>query len=514
MFTKKVFTMDTMLNIVDNRIKRLVTKWGTLMKMIRDVQKDLKDALDTTSIVAITDAQGTITYVNNQFCEISKYSKEELLGSNHRILNSNYHSKSFFKQMYQTIRSGSVWKGEIRNKTKDGQFYWVDTTIVPSLDEEGNPYQYVSIRVDITSRKMTEQELQRTLNDLAVSNKEIEAIKHALDASSILAITNQKGAITYVNDTFCEISKYTREELIGQDHRILNSGFHTKAFFKEMAKTIGKGGIWKGEIKNRAKDGTYYWVDTTIVPFLNEVNKPYQYVAIRKDISDRKRAEEIVINAEKLAAVGQMAAGVAHEIKNPLTSLKGYTEYLRDDTKDEEKTKLFDILLEEIERINVIVGEFMILGKPDTCDFQMTDLISTLKHITFFLQSEAKKKNVEFVFDFEVEDAYINGEESQLKQVFLNILKNGIEAMPHGGDIVIKLVVQDKEIEMSFKDSGVGISQDKLASIGQPFYTTKQNGNGLGLMVTKKIIQNHLGNMTIDSVENQGTTIFIQFPRW
>jgi PAS domain S-box-containing protein len=261
---------------------------------------DQKFALDQHAIVATTDVQGTITDVNDKFCAISKYSKEELLGQNHRILNSGHHPKEFFQQMYRTIANGEVWHGEICNRAKDGWIYWVDTTIVPFAGVDGKPRQYVAIRADITERKRAEEALRESLATSKIALKELADQKFALDQHAIVATTDVQGTITYVNDKFCAISKYSRQELVGQNHRILNSGHHPKEFFQQMYHTIAKGQVWRDEICNRAKDGSIYWVDTTVVPFLDAYGKPRQYMAIRADITERKRAEEV---RERLAAV-------------------------------------------------------------------------------------------------------------------------------------------------------------------------------------------------------------------
>jgi PAS domain S-box-containing protein len=467
--------------------------------------RDITFALDQSSIVAITDQKGVITSVNDKFCEISKYSREELIGQDHRILNSGYHSGEFFQDLWRTIGNGKVWKGEICNRAKDGTLYWVDTTIVPFLNDNEKPYQYVAIRTDISDRKRAEDHLKETL-------KENLDIKFALDQSSIVAFTDARGIITSANDKFCEISKYNRDELIGKSHSILNSGFHSKEYFHNLWITIMKGNVWKGEIRNKAKDGSLYWVDTTIVPFIDEKGKPYQFLAIRNDITERKRSEEILHQQDKLAAVGQLAAGVAHEIRNPLTSMKGYTEFLQLDEKDPERLEFLNIILDEIERVNMIVEDFMVLAKPKAVELEEKNVIPVIKNVVSLLDFEARKRHVRLHLECEAEIIQIECDENRLKQVFLNFIKNGIEAMPNGGDLYVRTFIKDNNVQISIQDTGVGIPEDKLKKLGEPFFTTKKNGNGLGLMVSFKIIESHNGKVFIESVPNKGTTFNIFLP--
>ena len=149
----------------------------------------------------------------------------------------------------------------------------------------------------------------------------LEQIRYALDQAAIVAVTDQRGIISYVNDQFCDISKYAREELIGQDHRIINSGYHPKEFIRGLWRTIAQGKVWRGELRNRAKDGSIYWVDTTIVPLLDVDGKPRQYLAIRSDITQRKAAEQLLADQAALAQLGQLATVVAHEVRNPLAGV-------------------------------------------------------------------------------------------------------------------------------------------------------------------------------------------------
>lgn len=232
---------------------------------------------------------GTILYANPSALKIVK--DTQAVGKHiFDYIHPNYHVLSKERFLQTSTTEEEVPFVEFQLIRKDGEIVDIEVNSV-SINYQGDT-AILTIMDDITERKKMEQDLQETLKNLA-------DIKKALDESSIVAITDKKGIIEYANDKFCEISKYSREELLGQDHRIINSGYHSKEFFKEMWKTIGQGKTWRGEFRNQAKDGSFYWVHTTIVPFLNEKGKPYQYISIRTDITERKKAEEALLQSEE-----------------------------------------------------------------------------------------------------------------------------------------------------------------------------------------------------------------------
>ncbi|TKH14089.1 PAS domain S-box protein [Peribacillus simplex] len=465
---------------------------------------DIRYALDQSAIVAITDAKGIITYVNEKFLEISQYEKHELIGKNHSIINSGYHTKEFFADLWLTISQGKTWHGEICNRAKDGNVYWVDTTIVPFM-KKGKPYQYISIRSDISSRKKAE-------NALKGSIKELEDMQYAINQSLIVAITDDKGVIIEVNEKFSEVSGYGRGELLGHTHKMVNSGYHSKEFFEHMWKTIHERKVWKGEIRNKAKDGSFYWVDTTIVPFFSEEGKPFQFLALRYDITERKQSEEMLHRQDKLAAVGQLAAGVAHEIRNPLTSMKGYTEFLQLDETDENKQEYLEIIMDEINRVNEIVEEFLQLAKPQALILESKNLVPIIQNVVSLTDFEARKKNITLISDCNEEEVLVRCDENRLKQVILNFIKNGMEAMPDGGFIKVMTEHKEDKVHISITDTGIGMPPEQLKRLGEPFFTTKKTGNGLGLMISFKIIESHLGNVFVESEVNKGTVFKIVLP--
>nr|WP_281272116.1 ATP-binding protein [Paenibacillus flagellatus] len=208
-----------------------------------------------------------------------------------------------------------------------------------------------------------------------------------------------------------------------------------------------------------------------------------------------------------LSAVGQLAAGIAHEIRNPLTALKGFNKLMQAGAPN---SAYLDIMDSELDRINTIVSELLFLSKPRSVEFEDKNIISIIRDVCSLLETQAIINNVEIVKQLEVEKYTVRCVEHQLKQVFINLVKNAIEAMPNGGKITISAELIDSSILIGIRDEGHGIPDKIQAKIGQPFFTTKEKGTGLGLMVSQKIIQNHDGNMTIRSKMNEGTVVKIR----
>lgn len=235
---------------------------------------------------------------------------------------------------------------------------------------------------------------------------------------------------------------------------------------------------------------------------------------IGKDVTDQKtQTESLLQKSEKLAVVGQLAAGIAHEIRNPLTSIKGFIQLVHAEMAHPDHKEFLKIVLIELERINAIVGEFLVLAKPNAVKVKKTDLKPLLEDVVALINSQAIMDNVQIDIVYRTPIPAIVCEENQLKQVFINILKNGIEAMPGGG--FIRVEAEESKggiVSFAFTDQGVGIPQDRIPTLGEPFYTTKEKGTGLGLMTCFKIIDNHKGKLHIKSEIGKGTTVRVLLP--
>jgi PAS domain S-box-containing protein len=369
----------------------------------------------------------------------------------------------------------------------------------------------------------TEQALKDSL-------KEIADIRFALDQSTIVAITDQRGIINYVNEEFCRISKYSREELLGQDHRIINSGYHPKEFIRNLWTTIASGQVWKGELRNRAKDGSIYWVDTTIVPFLDEDGKPYQYVAIRHDITQLKLAEEQIRQqtielqrAAQLSFTGELAAGLAHEIKNPLAGIQGAVDILirRREANDPEREALEGVR-HQVQRIDGTVRALLDRARPRNLKLTRTSLTVLMQAAVDLARAQLVgrgKDRVQIEFVPPAEDIFLVVDCGQIEDAVLNLMINAMEAIEDDGKVTLRIyrvAPDDQEtreiavIEVS--DNGRGIEAQDLANIFSPFFTTSKGGTGLGLPAVRRIARVHGGGVDVKSTLGEGSTFIIRLP--
>jgi two-component system CheB/CheR fusion protein len=348
------------------------------------------------------------------------------------------------------------------------------------------------------------RELERSVKDLADTN-------FALDQSAIIAITDVNGRIKYANDKFCEISKYSREELIGQDHRLINSGYHSKEFIRDLWRTIAHGRIWRGEIRNRAKDGTFYWVDTTIVPFLDDRGKPYQYMAIRYDITERKRSEALLREQEALARLGEMAAVVAHEVKNPLAGIRGALQVIGGRLPDSSRDRaIIGDIVARLDSLNEIVHDLLVFARPREVKPAPVALAELVESTAALLRKDPSHATV----DVRITGARptIQADAEQLQTVFLNLMLNAAQASGTGGEVDVNIATLDGMARVQIVDHGPGIPVDVRERIFEPFFTTKHRGTGLGLPTAKRVVERHHGTIRFECPEGGGTIVTVTLP--
>ncbi|HJV47285.1 MAG TPA: ATP-binding protein, partial [Bacillota bacterium] len=346
-------------------------------------------------------------------------------------------------------------------------------TIIPF----GNPL-FLAMLCTIVDSIERELQVREKNNQLYILNEVLLQTSY-----QAVIVTNTNGEIIEWNDKGQQIlKKLSHAKLIDKGSSI----FHVEkigSFFNQVALTQHE---YIGEDLQLVMEGTLRYFILDVVPIFNDRKSMLCIVGSLRDISDMKNTEDQLRNAEKLSVVGQMAAGVAHEIRNPLTTVKGLLQLFKDQFKPDH----YNLIMSEIDRMNLIVSELLVLGKPNPIQYVEVDCLSILNEIVQLFETQARMNGISITRD--VRDyGYIYCDPNQIKQVFVNILKNAMEAMPYGGDIQVVLDTNGTEQLIRFKDNGEGMSEDMLNKIGQPFCTTRKNGNGLGIMVTKKIIESH-----------------------
>ncbi|MDP4191977.1 MAG: ATP-binding protein [Bacteroidota bacterium] len=365
-------------------------------------------------------------------------------------------------------------------------------------------------------------ELKNSLSDTAF---ELTSIKYALDEAAIVAITDIKGTITYVNKKFCEISKYSSDELIGQNHRIINSGYHPIEFFQQMYRTIGKGNVWRGQIRNKAKDGTLYWVDTTIVPLKDRAGKPTKYLAIRFDISEQKKTEEILNqtltkleNSNK--ELEQFAYIASHDLREPLRMVTSYAQLIARryrEKLDDEAEVFIKYLVDGTNRMQMLIDGLLLYSRTTSKKntLKQTDLNVVLQEVLDDLKISIEEKHAEIK-----QGALPNilADPIQIRQLFQNLISNAIKYNKSQTPIV-EISSQESLTDWCFsvKDNGIGIEQDQFDRIFKIFQRLHRQeefpGTGIGLAVCKKIIERHEGRIWIESYPGKGSVFYFTIPK-
>jgi PAS domain S-box-containing protein len=547
------------LSEAEAQVQRRQAEEGLLrsQELFRQITENVED------LIAILDLEGHRIF--------SSASYRRILGDPHPGMGSDAFAEIHLddveriRQIFREIVAKGVGqRTEYRFVLTDGSIRFIESQVSIIRDGEGRINSGLMVSRDITERKLAEEQIRSSL-------KEVSDLKAALDEHAIVAITNPQGIITSVNDKFCALSKYSREELLGHDHRIINSGYHSKDFIRDIWTTIAQGRVWKGEIRNRAKDGTFYWVDTTIVPFLKSDGKPEQYVAIRADISERKRAEADLEKAHKKlletshkAGMAEVATGVLHNVGNVLNSvnvssilvadilkkskaaslskvvallrehagdlgaflsgdpkgklLPGYLAQLADHLAGEQADALkeLDQLQKNIEHIKDIVMMQQSYAKVSgvTETVKASDLVEDALRMN---AGALLRHDVAAIREF-VEVPPITVEKQKVLQILVNLIRNAKQACHDSGRadkrLIVRLANGDDRIKISVVDNGIGIPRENLTRIFNHGFTTRKDGHGFGLHSGALAAKEMGGSLKVQSDGiGRGATFVLELPR-
>jgi len=507
-----------------------ITERKRIEKELREREEKLKNIIENVDDwIWEVNERGTYTFVSPQIKNILGFDPDEIIGKTPFDLmpeeEGNKISKIFGKFASKKNAFSNL---ENTNIHKNGTLVVLETSGTPIMDEKGNLLGYRGIDRDITERKKAEEKVRK--------------MSQAVEQSpATVVITDTKGDIEYVNPKFSQLTGYTAEEAMGENPRILKSGSQSEEFYRELWETITAGKEWRGEIHNKKKNGELFWEHASISPIIDEKGETTHFIAIKEDVTERKALEKELkeyadhledevkkqanelIQSEKMASIGLLVAGIAHEVNNPLAYLKSNSNFLKQDFSELEKMlkernieidfeefeEIIDTNIEGLERISKITKALKRFARPDTGGRAFVNINEGIKDTLIMVDNQLK-------YRIEVHEDYgeipmLDCNIGQLNQVFMNLIINASQAMDKG-DMWIKTWSDNSYIFIRIRDNGAGIPPDRINSIFDPFYTSKESGTGLGLSISYRIIQDHNGEIIVESEVGKGTSMTIKLP--
>ncbi|MDP3022365.1 MAG: response regulator [Sulfuricurvum sp.] len=501
-----------------------------------DELKEQKYALDAHSIVAITDVKGTITFVNSKFEEISGYKSDELIGKNHRLLNSGLHGIEYWKEMYHTVSHGAIWHGEVCNVAKNGSYYWVDTTIVPFMDEHKKPVSYIAIRTDITERKAIQDSL----------SKAMQLQKAIFENAGVAIITTDiEGMITGFNAAAEEMLGYKAQELIGKEspaifHKLEEVVYRAKEFSQELGEVVEPGFkvfvIKAQKHLPNAHEWIYVCKDGSEVPVYLNVTALYDadgktsgYMGIASNVSLFKEAEQQMLIAKEAAESSaqiksEFLATMSHEIRTPMNGVLGMLGLLSHSNLDDTQRHQVRVASNSANSLLGLINDILDFSKVEAGKMELEMIEFNLRdELGEFIEAiafRAQEKGLELILDTtKLTRSSVITDPGRLRQILTNLVGNAVK-FTHRGEVFISVVLDEVDahhgrLRINVRDSGIGISADKIDSLFETFSqadnstTRKYGGTGLGLAIVKKLCEIMDGKIWVTSVEHEGSTFHI-----
>ncbi len=476
--------------------------------------------------VIITDLNGKIEYVNRYCTELTGYSEEELLGASPGILKNSRSRSTDYKELWETISAGKVWKGRFLNQKKDGTLYYEDAVISPVFNDNGEATNYLGIKEDITDSV----EMQNSYEKVHT------VVEQTYDSVEIL---DRQGNIEYVNRAFVNTTGYTKEEALGKNPLELfwDGNMENKTLQEDLWKTVNQGIPWTGRFTNRIKDGSYITEELSTSPVFNKSGEIINFATVKRNITEQIRAEEEqklikdqLFHAQKVESVGQLAGGVAHDFNNILSSIITAASLLEDPSRnlDEKSRKYVDMIMKSSYRAADLTGRLLSIsrrGRSEEKPFSLQDVVKETINLLHF----SIDKKISITSEVNIKDDIVFGDQSVLQSSLLNLGINASHAVGGDGKIHFTLTGQyldskyckaspfaispGEYCRLSVSDNGEGIPEENISQIFDPFFTTKESGKGTGLGLFSAInaVKEFKGEISVKSRVGEGTvfTIFI-----